>query len=281
MLLGIFTFLVGSQTFGDVQKTCGDFSALNYSSGQYCVYRDPQSTNLDVIYELHGLGGYVESWQGTEAYQKVRARWTEKNLPFPTVVSLSFGKAWLVVPKNKKRVSGLYEFIVDWAVPYIEEKIIGPVRGKRTLLGVSMGGFNAIEIFARKSKFFKRLAVTCPAIATVSPYASRKEIKAYKERTGAKSSKVFMALLISRSYFGSEAEYEKNSPQAALENNFQPTTDNQVYLSTALTDHYGFQEGIRALKVWFQNHGTDITYVEHEGWHCNMEPNSLADFLIN
>jgi len=146
-------------------------------------------------------------------------------------------------------------------------------------MGESMGGFNASQLYFRNQSMFTKAALICGAMATVSPHASDAEVDAYIERTGASPLQVFIALSLARSYFPTEADWQKHSP-VNLASQFLTPDSIPIYMSNGLKDKFGFHEGNLAFVQIALNLGSNISYdFAPNAGHCGADTTPIADFF--
>lgn len=245
-------------------------------SYKYC-YRDPGSTNSrDIVYFFHGLGGSEKTWHrqvlGTRIIQGV---WEVHNYR-PRIVSVSFGPQWLLV--NNKRFP-LIPFFTKVIMPTLEKKMGGLKGGKRHVIGQSMGGFNGAEVSLKNPGVFSRVALLCPAITTIGPYSSQREIDDYVHRTGAQRDLVEKSLRISRSVFLNQKDWDEHDPLKLLRK-YPSEKKPRFFVSIGKWDDYGFQEGASA----FIRRASDLSYfftwVPVPGGHCNFKRVGTAKFIM-
>lgn len=248
---------------------------LDQRSWNYCIYRYPNSSNT-VAYFFHGLMADEREWQNYE--KVVLKRWNDTQKRPPTVVSVSFGSAWFLAEKNASSNSGLFEYFTETALPYLQRQL-GFTSEENILFGLSMGGFNAAQLYFKLPGFFSRAALICPAMATVSPHASSAEVKEYIRRTGAQSWRVHIALNLAKSYFPTETDWQRHSPikMAEVLSPLSPP----IYMSNGLKDEYGFHEGNLAFLQIAQDLGAPIeSTFRPQGGHCHVDSLPIADFLV-
>ena len=86
--------------FTAASESCGSTGRL-----KYCVYRAREGTNGDVVYHLHGRNLDERIWNDDTYWTSmVQAEWQRTKSKPPTVVTLSYGPVWLLVPKGKQVV---------------------------------------------------------------------------------------------------------------------------------------------------------------------------------
>lgn len=255
--------------------TCGSETAKGFDF-TYC-YRNAEATNNDdIVYFFHGLGGNAETWftqcLGTLMVQK----WWQIKGYKPRIVTISFGKQWLLVNNERFPLLPLFSNSI---MPFLEKKMGGLRGGHRHLIGESMGGFNAAEVALKKPGLFSRVALLCPAITTINPFSSREEIERYIERTGASRNLVQRMLQISQSVFINKADWEKHNPLALIRN-YHSSKRSKFYVSTGLWDGYGFQEGSEIFSRLANANSFFSIWVPVPGGHCNFNRFITANFIM-
>jgi pimeloyl-ACP methyl ester carboxylesterase len=248
-----------------------------YTSGKlkYCVYRAKSGTNGDVVYHLHGRNLDAQIWNDDTYWTSmVQASWQQAKVLPPTIVVISYGPTWLLVPKGKKQDSGLLEEFIA-KLPDIDKKTGAPKR--RLLLGESMGGLNVLIAGLTNPQSFAKIASLCPGVYTTSPFASLSAMKASLKRTGADPKIGFGIWWMAKSYVGDEGEYKRISPLVLIEraNGQYPA----LYLSNGLYDAYGNFEGSQTLADKAAQRGVSVEWHPLYGGHCAIDASSLARFL--
>lgn len=280
LYVSCFSYAMTDDTNDQVQA-----ETLNYSCGSktmqgipfsYC-YRNAEATNNDdIIYFFHGLNGSAKTWftqwVGTLMVQYV---WQSKGYR-PRIVSVSFGKEWLLVDNKKHNLLTLFS---NQVMPFIEKKMGGLRRGQRHLIGQSMGGFSAAQIALKKPGLFSRVALLCPSITTIGPYASKREVDDYIYRTAAWPWMVRKMLLISRNIFSDKADWDKHDPLILLKR-YRYTTKSKFYVSTGMWDGYGFQEGSSVFSRIAKARAFDTQWIPVPGIHCNFNRLRTANFIM-
>lgn len=176
VLIVLFFTLVSS---AKNQTECG-----KSKSYKFCITKTIDSQSQDVLYYLHGGGGDEREWETIS--EGVYAEWESLNYAAPIVVSISFGKYWLLTPKSSKPFSGLLDIFLSQVISEIEEKTLGVHVKRRSLMGLSMGGFNSSQILMHKSRInFEKVALICPAFMNLSPWAMDEDVDQFVKNTGA------------------------------------------------------------------------------------------------
>jgi pimeloyl-ACP methyl ester carboxylesterase len=248
-----------------------------HASGRlkYCVYRAKSGTNGDVVYHLHGRNLDAQIWNDDTYWTSmVQASWQHtKTLP-PTVVVISYGSTWLLVPKGKKADSGLLDDFMA-KLPEIDKKTGTPKR--RILLGESMGGLNVLIAGLSYPQSFSKIASLCPGVYATSPFASLSAMQDTLARTGADPKIGFGIWWMAKNYVADEAEYKRMSPlDLVTQANAQYPA---LYLSNGLYDAYGNFEGSQLLADKAARQGMLVEWHPLYGGHCAIDATSLAHFL--
>lgn len=151
--------------------------------------------------------------------------------------------------------------------------------GRRHLIGQSMGGFSAAEVALRNPGMFSRVALLCPAITTVGPFSSPVEIDDYIQRTGANPRLVKRMLKISRSVFINQKDWENHDPLRLLKK-YDSSKRSKFYVSTGLSDGYGFLEGSEEFVDIAKDQSIISKWVPVPGGHCNFGRKATAYFIM-
>lgn len=259
-------------SFIPASKSCHTAGRL-----KYCIYRAKSGTNGNVIYHLHGRNLDEQIWNDDTYWTAmVQASWQQAKVLPPTVVVISYGPTWLLVPKGKKQDSGLLEdFMVR--LPEIDEKTGRPKQ--RLLLGESMGGLNVLIAGLTYPKSFARIASLCPGVYAISPYASLSAMKAALVRTGGDPKIGFGIWMMANNHVADETEWKRISPLELVKR-----ADVQypaLYLSNGLYDAYGNFEGTQMLADKAAQRGVSVEWHPLYGGHCAIDAPSLARFLAS
>ncbi len=196
--------------FRAAARTCGQSGSL-----RYCVYRAAAGTNGDIVYHLHGRNLDEQIWNDDTYFTgMLQAQWQSSGVVPPTVVTLSYGPAWLLAPKGRQPRSGLLEDLMA-RIPEIEARVGRPRH--RILLGESMGGLNVLVAGFSYPSRFDKVAALCPGVYAISPFASLSTIRSAAERTGANPKIILGIWLLARKYAADDGEWRRISPLALAE----------------------------------------------------------------
>jgi len=241
----------------------------------YCIHQVKGSVSHDVLYYLHSGGSSEYEWQNTSEVDRVYAAW---GTAAPTVITVSYGSFWLLAEQNASSRSGLLDHFLQRVIPYLEAKLSFKPE-HRMLAGASMGGFNAAELYLKAPKLFARVALLCPAISTVSPYAPPREIDDYIARTHANPGSVHQALTLLAAYFPDEASWSNAAPVALAQQNVGPSFP-PVFVSVGSEDQYGFFEGAQAMVEAIRANGGSAQFSLVSGGHCSFDADAAIAFMV-
>ena len=244
----------------------------------YCINKASNSTNTDVLYYLHARNGNATWWNDQEYHTgELYKVWRKQGLDAPTVVSISFGKLWVLSAYNKKIEGGLNSVFYKTVIPTVEKRLDGNI-GERMIAGISMGGFNTLLAALRPNTVFTKAASICSPVPTVSHHDGvRRVLKSAKE-TGTSFKRAFLLWQFSYRYFPSKEIWQENDP-LTLSKSFNPETGPAMYVTCGKTDDWGCFKGSELLVSTIENAGGDVQWVPREGGHCDVDYASLAAFL--
>jgi pimeloyl-ACP methyl ester carboxylesterase len=257
---------------------------MNLPSGQilnYCVKASDSTTpTSDVIYFFHGLYGSAEEIKSSywkQAFAMVKQQMGGRA---PHVVSLSFGPTALITPVGANTSFPSTQELLQNALPAIESRL--PWAGKparRFLLGMSLGGFNAMTVATADPSRFSALALLCPAIVDLDPFDAQ-AVSAYKQRNAAilNLNWVNTALMLIQNSLGSSQNWQLTSPMVKLRAGVLDQIP--TFLSTGQSDQYGFFEGAQHFVDVAQSHRMPLVWAPVQGGHCSFDQMAFAQFMI-
>jgi S-formylglutathione hydrolase FrmB len=271
----IFGMMTIFSTIAIADSVCDKDQTTNKIDYRYCITRTKGSTNHDVIYFLHRAGGDEASWDHLQTGEALAPAWRELKYQDPIIISVSFGKSWLLADVKSDRQPAYLPLFLDEIMPSLEKKIEGGV-GKRSILGFSMGGYNGAELALRSSHLFDRVALMCPWLSIVDPFlpdANIEKVIAKMPKT-TKPDAVRGLVAWVREAFGTKMAWSRHDPQALIMNakNLKPA----FFVSCSRDDEKGFFEGSEAFeKVAAKKTHAEFVPVERGG-HCAETPESWA-----
>jgi enterochelin esterase-like enzyme len=263
----------GTQTvaFRPAQQECAVRGPL-----RFCINKAAQGVNGDVVYHLHGRNMDERVWND-DSYltAMLQAHWQEAAVRPPTVVTVSYGPVWLLVPKGQLKDSGLLEDFMQ-RLPDIEA-VVGKPR-RRLLLGESMGGLNALILGLTQHTHFAKVAALCPGVYADSPFSPFATLKAGAERTGANPKIIFGIVQLAKAHFADESEWNRASPLQLIERAGAHFPN--LFLSCGLYDAYGNYEGTQRLAKRAAQLGVNVEWHPIYGGHCATDIASVGNFLL-
>jgi pimeloyl-ACP methyl ester carboxylesterase len=195
----------------DYQEKCEQ--ATKPIKYDYCSLVEPSSRSFNVIFYFHGSGGNAK--EASKIFPKYLGYWQSHGLEIPTVISVSFGTNWYLVPKSAfAPSSGLLEVVTDHLMNDLEARILGRTATSRTVVGVSMGGVNAalLSLTDRPHLPIAKVAMLAPGLVDLSPWASDQQISDYAKEYGSDQDLLIHIGKLSQSLVSSEAEWMAISP---------------------------------------------------------------------
>lgn len=244
----------------------------------YCVNRTQGSLSNDVLYYFHARNGNETWWNDREYHTgRLYQHWREADLDPPIVVSISFGKQWVLTEKPDNPLQGLFPQLVDSIIPAIEKKLAYPA-GKRLLAGISMGGFNALIVAMKSRYFFHKVAALCAPLYDGSHHDGL--LVAAEKYIGSGTSLKRTAMLwgFSKQYYPQLEDWKTNDP-LALSGHFDSKGAPDIYLSCGEKDDWGCMQGSQLLVKNIKKNNGNIQWVPRMGGHCDIDSRSLALFL--
>lgn len=260
-----------------VQRKCETFETpLPWS---YCLYMPTGNKGDDLIYHFHGRNGDPDWWNDEVYYVKdVYKTWLSRNQRLPTVVSVSFGKLWLLIEDPQLPNGGLFDFFAKSVVQEIESHL-PTIKGDRMLFGESMGGLNSLLVALKTQGLFAKVAALCPPLPTISPFSSWFEMVYYVLTTSVTWEKAKLMRQISQRFFKTEEDWQRNDP-IHLSKTFNPEVSPSLFLNCGKRDDWGCLKGSESIVSEIRQRGGSIQWQPRPGGHCDIEPTSLAEFLL-
>lgn len=283
----LFLFLVPFNAYSQQESIDGGAdlnpSPSNYSCGietqaglsfKYCFHQGDRQSTRDIVYFFHGLEGNEKTWFTQKMGTAVLERIWHKNGYDPSIVTVSFGDVWLLVNNSRFKLLPFFQQIV---MPFLENKIGYQGKGRRLLIGQSMGGLNAAMASLRLQGTFSKVALLCPAITSVGPYSSPHEIDHYIFTTGADPEHVELMLKLSKGFFINTADWNQHDPLKLIP---KVKVKPRFFISTGVVDEYGFDVGSEIFTRLSRRYGFKTWFVPAPGAHCDFDRSSTAKFIM-
>lgn len=258
---------------------------------RYELVEDSASKSQDLIYWFHGSGGSEE--ETAHVAENLGQVWDAAGFPRPKILGISFGPQWLAVQKNSTAQSGLLEFILSDAIPYLEKHVVKSPVASRSLLGFSMGGFNALQAGSASPRIFDRVALVSAGVVLLSPFATEDQEKAFLKKSDPTDDnkqtlqELTNLLAWAKSIASTPEEWAKIAPLARVKDLAKECDRRlggksqapRVYVSAGIQDHCFFP-GNKAIAKKMKDAGLDVEWHKLPGNHGDWDYESLAKFLV-
>lgn len=274
-----------------VGNNCGELNVEEISF-KYCIYNDG-SASKDLLYYWHGTMDSEEAWtkgsilalEGFKNLKRVQAIWKVKGV-HPRVIVISFGTSWYMTKHKNDKHGGSHSWFSDKAMPELE-KIAYPngLKGDRYVMGVSMGGRNALNAYLHKPSLYKKAIFIYPALPFCKPYISFLEGYAcYKDlsaRADAGEFEKFATIAATgqvKGFYPTKELYEADDPfmNANAANSSYPPVQMQV----GSKDDFGFQKRVPEMAMKLQGKGVPMSFYLNPGMkHQQFDTDKVANFF--
>ena len=275
-----------------VGNTCREMTVEEISF-KYCIYNDG-SASKDLLYYWHGTMDSEKAWTkasllGAEGYKnikKVQAVWKAKGV-HPRVIVLSFGGSWYMTKHKNNKHGGSHAWFSDKVIPELE-KIAYPngLKGNRYIMGVSMGGRNALNAYLHKPSLYKKAVFLYPSLPYCKPYISvftgilcYKELIAEGDAGNLGKIGAIAATEQVKAFYPTKELYEADDPfmKAEAANSSYPP----VHMQVGSKDDFGFQKKTPLMAAKLKSKGVSVQYQLNPGLkHQQFDTQKVADFLI-
>lgn len=238
-----------------------------------CVHEPPDADPNHLLIHFHGRRGNETWWNDAEAYSgALYGVWRAQGLEPPIVASVSFGPLWLLVNEASEGPT-LSQFERE-VLQRIEASLRQPVV-RRSVVGESMGGVNALMVGVRSERFQKAAAL-CPPLYEASPTTSPLEIPSLARQLGLSASQALLITGLARRLYPDESVWRASDPLQALK--APPRT--AFYVTCGATDPWRCMPGATRFSDAVERLGGSVEWVPRSGGHCDVDVESLARFLV-
>lgn len=219
-------------------RTCKAFKIQDVAKPlQYCSLKLAATKSpTKIIYFLHGAGGGAR-----DVYDPLVESFVQ-NMPEAAVVGISYGPEETIPLKVGQPPTSLKALIYP-AMPDIESEL-GIVQSsdlERDLVGMSLGGFNALNLASRESGWFQKVAVLCPALIGFDPF-NDSEVQAYIQSNPKIQANLVIDLIGKlRQKFVTPENWRIRDPIFLARNGYYNGLS--IFLSTGSDDEFGFFQG--------------------------------------
>lgn len=255
--------------------SCGSMNANGFDQLKYCVQKNSASKVLMV--HLHGAGQTEESIFRTDSPDPIITAIKRSGAPMPTIVTISAGRFWWLGTHHGDQIGGAAAAI---------ESLVQDLRQKNAgidtvvLYGVSMGGFNGLQVFLRRPSLFTRVALSCPALIESNPF----DDSSWDNDPDTRAAKPFSRWGLRRGLqeeFSSSGNWSESNPMNLLKRGQGKILRGQeVLVTTVGNDGFGFiNTPVKAAKM-LSTRGNDVTHLKTAGAeHCFPDSAPLAAFI--
>jgi hypothetical protein len=250
------------------------------ASFKYCLFPSPNRTNASVAYFFHGRGGSERDWEsGSVLGREIKAFWKDNRIEPPTIVSVSFGKAWLLSPRMASPESGLLELFERQVIPNVESRMT-TIR-KRIVFGASMGGLNALIVGLSSKLQFDKVGALCAGIYDIPLFQRPPNFSAFVDQTGADPKYLDDFASLAARYVSTSGEWARISPLALLDSS-RSKGKQKIYLWAGKKDRHGNFAGAASFADRAKKKGLDVEWISSAGGHCTaLDIPSIAKFLAD
>lgn len=259
------------------------------------IYRDVENSDpYTVLYYFHGSESDESSWG--KSYGEIINRWRETERPIPVVISISFGSRWIMTPSVASRPqSGLLDIFLADIMPRVEETS-GIHAPRRLIMGFSMGGANAAELFFRHPNLFQKAVILSPFVYDFD-VTDEKAVKIFidQERNRLMNPKTWLKTMLTgkdpvrdgivdritnirAAYFPDQESWRSYD----IMRNMRAVSDAlPVYIACGKADPLGFFPASKNLAEQASRHGYAVTWRANPGGHRIMRQEEIADYLLD
>lgn len=252
-------------------------SCHSYDEFRYCLYPGAGKNSNKLIYFFHGILGMENIWIHNQTYLKIQTEWRNNPQGRPTVVNITYGRVYLLTPLNERKLSGILD---KWTKDFITQFETSELKiqpAHRYVLGSSMGGHNALNLYIKMFPFISKLGLLCPAQLLNSPYASKEEVQNVLPEVDSIWPMYIGAMGLMSLYYD-ETSWAQASPFNYPQNKLQQLKNIRMILVNE--DLYGFTEVNRRWVQYLNSLGGNADYRLSSGLHCGpRETKFLSDFL--
>lgn len=255
---------------------CSSMNVREFESFEVCRLMNSSSKKLVLFF--HGAGSDARSLFRTDKPDSVLQKIRDSKMVMPSIISISTGRfSWLGTHRGNQyqaMASALQKLISNARQSTSVEQVI--------LYGVSMGGFNALQMLIHHGDLFDKVLLSCPALTDANPFSD----SSWDSDEDTKLAKPFIRAGFRfglQREFGSSGGWTESNPMLALRSSpMRVRKAHSVLITTVGNDGFGFiKTPIRAARL-LESRGLNVTHVKTESAeHCKPAPGAMADFLVN
>lgn len=257
------------------QPRAKNVNCSEMSGYKYCVQKNSASKILMV--HLHGAGQTEESIFRTDKPDPIISAIKRSGAPMPTIVTISMGRFWWLGTHRGDQIGGAAS-VIEALIRDLRQKDAG--IDTVVLYGVSMGGFNGLQVFMRRPSLFTRIVLSCPALIESNPF----DDGSWDADPDAKAAKPFSRWGLRRGLqeeFSSSSNWSESNPMNLLKRGQGKVLRGQEILVTTVgNDGFGFiNTPVKAAKM-LSARGNDVTHLKtSNAEHCFPDTGPLVSFI--
>ncbi|MEO7164292.1 MAG: alpha/beta hydrolase-fold protein, partial [Bdellovibrionia bacterium] len=217
-------------------------------------------------------------WETKYIPLELQKQWAQMGVGTPSVISISFGGFWLATSSGNYGFRGKLPSLSPSEFIKLESQLKLESVEERWIYGDSMGGHNVWQLALRYPEFFSKVATSCSAQMSVSPFQYPYQFGTYAAQSGGWVSWILGATALFRSFYETEAIWLQESPLALL-TDFKPPSSTHYMVMAVTDDVYGFTLPNRTIYEALYAKGALIDYSEVRASHCFLPVEPLAKFL--
>lgn len=249
---------------------CGS-ETIGGQAARYCLSENPASDT--VLYFFHAATANEQQWENGGAFsgRALQERWQRLGVKAPSVISVSFGPTWIFNASSARAFHN--------SLRSLEAKLTRSRIQQRWAAGASMGGLNTGILALQLPGVFAKAAALCPAISTLSPFASAAEREAFRAQTSGtdRASLDLYANLFQPLYQNENRWQRERLDLEARERNPGAT---RLYVNYNGRDQMGFAAGGSAFAQALKQKNSRTQVEAIGGGHCkDIFTDQLARFL--
>lgn len=244
----------------------------------WCIDAQDGSTNGDVLFAFHGAGDDETMWATGVHGRAITAGLKNRIGDLPTVISVSLGRWWLATDlRGPDDTPSITDELLNSVLPELESKIPTPVK-HHFILGLSMGSFNAVQLFFRATSRFDRLVLMCAAIQTIGAFSDPSAIQhAIDEHPFIRPDDYRGFLEWQERTFQTPDVWLRHNPLAWI--GAAAASTPPIYITVGHEDEFGFYDGAEEFARVGVMRGLNVKWKPLTGGHCAYDPNDIAAFL--
>lgn len=253
-------------------------SCSSFEDFDFCFYPGSGQNANNLVYFFHGIMGYENIWIHNKTYLQIQSEWQALPKGRPAVVSISYGRVALLTPKNSHKYSGALD---PWNLDRIEnfeKKHLKLYTQKRFLMGTSMGGHNALNLYIKMFPNFSKIGLLCPAQLLNSPYDSKEIVEKILPQVESLWPMYLGAMGLMRIYYD-QPSWNTYSPFNIEIERLKKLSHIRILL--VKEDLYGFTVVNKRWIELLDNLGASAKFKISDGIHCfPKETRFLSDYFL-